>query len=112
MMLYIYTTFVQDWVAVSWPNILEDTITLWEIIPHLYDIIKKLYYNIVQEVRKFTYKSAVVIIMIVKQIAMMKLFQLQSKSQEQVFASQIARHLAITINELKLRYTTSLLSLI
>lgn len=35
---------------------------------------------LVQEVRKFTYKSAVV--MIVKQIAMMKLFQLQSKSQE------------------------------
>jgi hypothetical protein len=51
-----------------------------------------------QEVGKFTYKSAVVI-MIVKQIATMKLFQLQSKSQEQVFAFQIARHLAITINE-------------
>jgi hypothetical protein len=66
---------------------------------------------LVQEVRKFAYKSAVVI-MIVKHVAMMKLFQLQSKSQEQVFAFQIARHLAITIYELKLRYTTSLFFLI
>jgi hypothetical protein len=39
---------------------------------------------------------------------MMKMFQLQSKSEEQVFAVQIARHLAITINELKLRYITTL----
>jgi hypothetical protein len=65
---------------------------------------------LVQEVRKFTYKSAVVII-IEKHVAMMKLFQLQSKAQEQVFAFQIARHLAITINEL-LMYTTSLFFLI
>lgn len=80
-----------------------------KIIPHKHDIIKNFItvLKLMQVVKKFTYKSAVVTDCKANSYDE-NVLNCKASLKTKLFAFQIARHLAFIVKETKLRYTMSL----